>query len=457
MGAIRIKTEIPGPRSKELQLRREKAVPRGPFHVTPIYIASAKGSLVEDVDGNRFIDFAAGIGVLNIGHTAPEVVAAVEEQAKLFTHACFHVTPYEVYVRLAERLNGIAPVDGQAKTLLVNTGAEGVENAIKIARAYTERPAIVCFEDAFHGRTLLALSVTSKIVPYKAGFGPFAPEVYRVPFAYCYRCSYNLSHPSCGVYCATHLEDAFRRYVEPEAVAAIVVEPVLGEGGFVVPPLDFFTALQEVCRKHGILIIADEVQTGMGRTGRLFASEHYGLRPDLVVASKSLAAGLPLAAVIGRADIMDAPGVGGLGGTFGGNPLSCQAALAALDLLEEQGFLDKADQIGAKALARAQKWKEQFSLVGDVRGLGAMVGIELVKDKATKEPAKEAAGRVSSLAYESGLLTITAGTYGNVLRTLMPLTIEDDELEEGLDVLEGALAQADGELKEEQLKRGFIG
>lgn len=446
MGAIRIQTKIPGPRSRQLQERREKAVPRGPFHVTPVYIARAKGASVEDVDGNRFIDFAAGIGVLNVGHTTPEVVAAVEEQVKLYTHACFHVTPYEVYIRLAERLNGLTPVDGETKTLLVNTGAEGVENAIKIARAYTGRPAIVCFEDAFHGRTLLALSVTSKIVPYKAGFGPFAPEVYRVPFAYCYRCSYNLSHPSCDLYCATHLEDAFRRYVEPEAVAAIVVEPVLGEGGFVVPPPDFFRVLQDVCRKHGILIIADEVQTGMGRTGRLFASEHYGLRPDLLVASKSLAAGLPLAAVTGRADIMDAPGVGGLGGTFGGNPLSCQAALAALDLLEKPGFLDKACQVGAKALARAQKWKERFSLVGDVRGLGAMVGIELVKDKATKEPAKEAAGRVSSLAYERGLLTITAGTYGNVLRTLMPLTIEDDELEEGLDVLEGAIAQADGEL-----------
>ncbi len=447
MGAIRIETEIPGPRSRELQARREKAVPRGPFHVTPVYIARAKGALVEDVDGNRFIDFAAGIGVLNIGHTTPEVVAAVEEQVKLYTHACFHVTPYEVYIRLAERLNRIAPVDGETKTLLVNSGAEGVENAIKIARAYTERPAILCFEDAFHGRTLLALSVTSKIVPYKAGFGPFAPEVYRVPFAYCYRCSYHLSYPSCELHCATHLEDAFRRYVEPEAVAGIVVEPILGEGGFVVPPPDFFRALQEVCRKHGILVIADEVQTGMGRTGRLFASEHYGLRPDLVVVSKSLAAGLPLAAVVGRADIMDAPGVGGLGGTFGGNPLSCRAALAALDLIEERSFLEKAGRIGAKALARAQKWKERFALVGDVRGLGAMVGIELVKDKATKEPAKEAAGRVSTLAYEHGLLTITAGTYGNVLRTLMPLTIEDDELEEGLDVLESALAQADGELK----------
>ncbi len=447
MGAIRIETQIPGPRSKELQARREKAVPRGPFHVTPVYIARAKGAMVEDVDGNRFIDFASGIGVLNVGHTAPEVVSAVEEQATRYTHACFHVTPYEVYVRLAERLNQVAPVDGEAKTLLVNTGAEGVENAIKIARAYTDRPGIVCFEDAFHGRTLLALSVTSKIVPYKAKFGPFAPEVYRVPFAYCYRCSYNLSYPACELHCATHLEDAFRRYVEPQAVAAVVVEPVLGEGGFVVPPPDFFRVLQQVCRKHGILVIADEVQTGMGRTGRLFASDHYGLRPDLLVASKSLAAGLPLAAVVGRSEIMDAPGVGGLGGTFGGNPLSCQAALAALDLIESRGFLDRAEAIGAKAHSRAEKWKERFQLVGDVRGLGAMVGIELVVDRASKEPAKEAANRVSQLAYQRGLLTITAGTYGNVLRTLMPLVIGDEELEEGLSVLESALAQVDQELQ----------
>jgi 4-aminobutyrate aminotransferase/(S)-3-amino-2-methylpropionate transaminase len=447
MGAIQIKTEIPGPCSRELHARREKAVPRGPYNSTPIYISHASGAVVEDVDGNRYLDFAGGIGVLNVGHTHAEVVSGVTDQAKLFTHACFHATPYEVYISLAEKLNALAPIDGDKKTLLVNSGAEGVENAIKIARAHTGRSAVVCFEDAFHGRTLLALSLTSKIVPYKSGFGPFAPEVYRVPYAYCYRCSYNLTYPSCKLACATGLEDAFRRYVEPEAIAAVVVEPVLGEGGFIVPPKDYFGVLQNVCRKHGILVIADEVQSGMGRTGRYFASEHYELRPDMVVSSKSLAAGMPLAAVIGRSDVMDAPIVGGLGGTFGGNPLSCRAALAALEALRGEGLLERAEAIGARVVDRGSQWLERFKLVGDVRGLGAMVGIELVKDRESKAPANEETQRVAALAAERGLLTITAGTYGNVVRTLMPLVIRDEELEEALDVLESVLEIVERERK----------
>jgi len=441
MGAIRMQTQIPGPRSRELHSLRDKVVPRAPYHATPVYIARGEGALVEDVDGNRFIDFAGGIGVLNVGHSAPAVVEAIREQAGRFTHGCFHVTPYELYLRVAEKLAAVAPISGPRKVLLVNSGAEGIENAVKIARAFTKRPAVVCFEDAFHGRTLLTLTLTSKIAPYKAGFGPFAPEVYRAPYAYCYRCSYNLAYPECGVYCATHLEDAFRRYVEPDSVAAVLVEPVLGEGGFVVPPPDYFHRLVEVCRRHGILIIADEVQTGFGRTGRMFASEHYGLEPDLLVASKSIAGGLPLAAVVGRAEVMDAPGVGGLGGTFGGNPVACAAALAVLETMEELRLLERAQAIGARALGRARAWKEKYPLVGDVRGLGAMVGIELVKNRESKEPAKEAAQKVNQLACERGLLTITAGTYGNVLRTLMPLVINDDQLEEGLDVLESTLAE----------------
>jgi 4-aminobutyrate aminotransferase/(S)-3-amino-2-methylpropionate transaminase len=368
-------------------------------------------------------------------------VDAVRQQAERFTHACFHVTPYEVYLRLADKLNAVAPVEAPKKTLLINTGAEGIENAVKIARAYTKRQAILCFEDAFHGRTLLALSLTSKIAPYKAGFGPFAPEVYRVPFAYCYRCAYHLEYPSCDVLCATHLEDAFRRYVEPEAVAAVVVEPILGEGGFVVPPKEYFGILSEVCRRHGILLIADEVQTGIGRTGKLFACEHYDFQPDILVTSKSLAGGLPLAAVVGRAEVMDAPGPGGLGGTFGGNPVACAAALAALEAVERDGLLARAEAIGEKTLDRARAWKERFPVIGDVRGLGAMVGLELVKNRESKEPAKEAAQRVNQLAAERGLLTITAGTYGNVIRTLMPLVITDEQLAEGLDVLEGVLAE----------------
>ena len=445
MSAILVKTNIPGPRSKTLHSRREKAVPRGPYNVTPVYVAQAQGASLEDVDGNRLIDFAGGIGVLNVGHRAPEVVVAVQEQVERFTHACFHVTPYEVYLRLAERLNELAPIDGEKKTFLINSGAEGVENAVKIARSYTGRPAILCFEDGFHGRTLLALSLTSKVAPYKVGMGPFAPEIYRVPYAYCFRCSYNLSYPTCEIFCASHLEDAFRRHVQPESIAAVIVEPVLGEGGVVVPPTEYFQVLQEVCRKHGILVIADEVQTGIGRTGRLFASEHFGLRPDLLVSSKSLAGGLPLAAVVGKAAIMDAPNVGALGGTFGGNPLSCAAALAVLDIMEKGDLLKRSNEIGERVRHRANKWKERFRLVGDVRALGAMAGVELVTDRETKSPAKEATQRVAQLALERGLLTVTAGTYGNVIRTLMPLVIRDEELEEGLDVLEGALAEANEE------------
>ncbi len=442
MGAIALRTEIPGPRSVELHARREQAVPRGPFHVTPVYIERASGVIVEDVDGNRFMDFAGGIGVLNVGHTHQRVVAQIEKQAPLFTHACFHVTPYEVYIRLAEKLNELAPIDGKKKTFFVNSGAESVENAVKIARAFTGRPAVICFEDAFHGRTLLGLSLTSKIAPYKAGFGPFAPEVYRVPYAYCYRCAYNLTHPSCETFCATHLEDAFSRYVEPAAVAAVIAEPVLGEGGFVVPPENYFRELQKVCRRHGILIIADEVQSGMGRTGRFFASEHYGLRPDIILSSKSLASGLPLAAVIGRADIMDAPDVGGLGGTFGGNPIACQSALAVLEVLESENLLGRAEDIGRLVMARATTWKDRFPLVGDVEALAPWWGsswwkIERPRSRPRRQPIQSA-----RLPFQRGLITITAGTYGNVVRTLMPLVISDDELEEGLDVLESALESA---------------
>src|SRR5215470_14555599 len=316
MSTIQLRTQIPGPKSCALAARRDAAVPRGLSHATPLYVARAQDAWIEDVDGNRFLDFAGGIGCINTGHRNPAIVSAIQSQVEQFLHTCSQVTPYENYIRLAERLNQITPGKGAKKTILLNTGAEAVENAIKIARAYTGRAGVIAFEDAFHGRTMMALALTSKTHPYKAGFAPFPSDVYRIPYAYCYRCSYSLKYPSCDVYCARHLEDTFKRVVASEDVAAVIAEPVLGEGGFVVPPNEFFGIVMNICRKHGVLFIADEVQTGFGRTGALFASERYEIEPDILVTAKSIGGGLPLAAITGRTEIMDAPGHGGLGGTF---------------------------------------------------------------------------------------------------------------------------------------------
>src|SRR5262245_18280867 len=379
MPTIQLRTEVPGPRSRELMRRREAAVPRGPANALPVFVKEAKGAVVQDVDGNRLLDFAGGIGCLNVGHTNAAVVAAARAQLEQLTHGCFHVTPYELYVRVAERMNRLVPGDFPKKTMFVSTGAEAVENAVKIARAATGRPAVLAFEDGFHGRTLLALSLTSKIRPYKSGFGPFAPEVYRAPYGYCYRCAYNLEYPSCAVACVDALEDFFKRYVEAEKVAAVIVEPVLGEGGFVPAPPEFLPKLRKLTRDHGILMIADEVQTGFGRTGRQWAVEHSGVVPDILISAKSLAGGLPLAAITGRADVMDAPGVGGLGGTFGGNPVALAAADAVLDAFADGSLLSRARAIGEAFAARARGWRERLPLVGDVRGIGAMWGVELVK------------------------------------------------------------------------------
>jgi 4-aminobutyrate aminotransferase/(S)-3-amino-2-methylpropionate transaminase len=443
MSAIELLTEIPGPRSRALMARREAAVARGPYNATPIFVKEGRGARLLDVDGNRLLDFAGGIGCLNVGHANEAVVRAAAEQLRSFTHGCFHVTPYEPYVRLAERMNALVPGDFPKKTLFVNSGAEAVENAVKIARAATGRPAVLAFEDGFHGRTLLAMSLTSKVYPYKAGFGPFAPEVYRAPYGYCYRCSYNLSYPSCRLHCVDVLEDVFRRYVEAEQVAAVIAEPVLGEGGFVVPPKDWLPRLRELTTRHGILLIADEVQTGFGRTGRQWAVEHSGVVPDILIAAKSIAGGLPLSSITGRAEVMDAAGVGGLGSTFGGNPVSIAAAHAVLDELATGRLFARADAIGRAVSARAERWRDRFPLLGDIRGLGAMWGLELVRDRATREPAKEETTALARACYERGLVTITAGTYGNVVRTLMPLVITDDELAEGLGVLESALGSLD--------------
>jgi 4-aminobutyrate aminotransferase / (S)-3-amino-2-methylpropionate transaminase / 5-aminovalerate transaminase len=438
MATIQLKTSIPGPKSKALSERRSKAVPRGLSHATPIYVAKTEGAILEDVDGNRYIDLAGGIGCLNTGHRAPGVLTAIERQLDKFLHTCVQVTPYECYVRLAERLNEITPGKFPKKTLFVNTGAEAVENAVKIARAATGRPGIIAFEDAFHGRTMMALSLTSKTHPYKAGFQPFPGEVYRIPFAYCYRCSYSLTYPSCDLYCARHLEDTFKRVVAAEGVAAVIAEPVLGEGGFVAPPLDYFRTLVEICHKHGVLFIADEIQSGFGRTGALFASERYGIEPDILVTAKSIGGGLPLAAITGRAEIMDAPGPGGLGGTFAGNPVACEAALAVLDMFEQQDLNARAQSLGDHFQKRAREWQKRWPLIGEVRGLGAMQAVELVQSQDKREPASEETKQVTQYCYEHGVITISAGSYGNVIRLLMPLVITDAQMDEALDVLEGA-------------------
>jgi 4-aminobutyrate aminotransferase/(S)-3-amino-2-methylpropionate transaminase len=445
MKTIQIRTEIPGPKSRALMARREAAVARGTYHATPLFAARAEAAVIEDVDGNRFIDFAGGIGCLNIGHRAPRVLAAISEQLNNFLHLCFSVTPYESYIALAEKLNALTPGKFPKKTFLINSGAEAVENAVKIARAFTKRPAVICFEDAFHGRTLLTMSLTSKTHPYKTGFAPFASDIYRIPFAYAYRAQQGATAESFAHY----LEDAFKRVVAPESVAAVIAEPVLGEGGFIVPPQNYLRMLQDICRKHGIVFIADEVQSGIARTGKWFASEHFGIEPDLIAMAKSLGGGMPLAAVTGRAEIMDAPGVGSLGSTFAGNPLSCVAALAAIETIEKEGLLARSTAIGKRFEERAHAWQKKWPLIGDVRGLGGMCAIELVRNSAaaasgakndTREPAEAETRQIAQYCYEHGLITITAGTFNNVMRILVPLAITDDQFDEGIAVLEAALA-----------------
>jgi 4-aminobutyrate aminotransferase/(S)-3-amino-2-methylpropionate transaminase len=439
MNSICLKTSVPGPKSAALAKREAAAVARGVSQLTPIFVERAEGACIQDVDGNTFLDMAGGIGCLNVGQRDPGVTTALHEQVDRFLHTCFMVTPYESYIAVAEKLNQLAPGDSPKKTILLNTGAEAVENAVKIARAYTKRPAVICFEDGFHGRTLLALSLTSKAQPYKAGFAPFASDIYRVPYAYCYRCSYNLKYPGCQVHCATHLEDTFKRVVAAESVAAIIAEPVLGEGGFVTPPLEWLGIVRDICNRYGILLIADEVQTGFARTGKFFACEHYNVEPDLLLSAKSLGGGLPIAAVTGKAHIMDQTVPGSLGGTFGGNPLSCVAALAAIKAIEDNHLNDRAMLLGDRFRKRAHEWQRKFSFIGDVRGIGAMQAFEIVKTDGSQTADAETTKRITRYSYEHGVILVTAGTYSNIIRLLMPLVVTDEQLEEALDVIEAAL------------------
>jgi 4-aminobutyrate aminotransferase / (S)-3-amino-2-methylpropionate transaminase / 5-aminovalerate transaminase len=446
---IQLVTAIPGPRSQALTARRQQAVPRGVPATTPIAVVQADNAVVTDADGNRLIDFGGGIGVVNAGHRHPRVVEAVRQQLDHFTHVCFPVSMYEPYIELAEKLNRLTPGSHPKKTFFVNSGAEAVENAIKAARRFTGRQAIVCFEHGFHGRTYMGMTLTAKVNPYKQGFGPFAPEVYRIPFPYCYRCecggkAAGRQGGKCGMADRTYLDHLFAGVVDPGSVAAIIIELELGEGGFIPAPVEYIQTLAQFARDHGILFIADEIQTGFGRTGKLFACEHYGLVPDLITTAKSLAGGLPLAAVTGRADVLDAAQPGGLGGTYGGNPLACAAALAVLEVMETEQIAERGAKIGEKLRSRFTAWQGKYPAIGDVRGLGAMVAMELVKDRETRAPNKELTGKFQAEALKRGVILLSAGTLGNVIRVLVPLTVEDAVLEEGLSAMEAALAAAVG-------------
>ena len=434
-----MRTGVPGPRGQELAERRARYVPRGIGTSVPTFAARGQGALLEDVDGNRYIDFAGGIGVMNVGHANAEVVAAVREQAERYFHTCFHVMMPPVYVELAQRLSEITPGSFAKKTMFANSGAEAVENAVKIARYATGRPGVISFDYGFHGRTLLGMALTGKVMPYKYGFGPQAPEVYHVPSPYCYRCPCGLEKARCGLECMGLLRQTLRSRVAPDKVAGVLIEPVQGEGGFIVIPTEYLLALRDLCREEGIPLIVDEVQTGFGRTGKLFAIEYAGVEPDILVLAKSLAAGLPLSAVVGRAEMMDAPHVGGLGGTYGGNPLACAAGLKVIEIMQRDDLPARGKALGEVVYARFLEMHERYPIVGDVRGLGAMVAIELVKDRQTKEPAAKETSAIMAAAYQRGLVLIKAGMFDNVIRVLVPLVATEDQVREGMDILEAAI------------------
>lgn len=426
--------------TNELLKRRQTAVPKGVFNVTSIFADVATGATITDIEGNEYIDFASGIGVNNVGHCHPKVVDAIKEQADKLLHSCFHVVQYEGYVELAEHLNDLTPGDHDKMTGLFNSGAEAVENAVKVARSATGRPAIMATQSGFHGRTLLASSLTAKVMPYKAGFGPYAPEVYRIPYAYCYRCQVGCEYPSCNMKCAELLRKRFVDLVDPASIAAVIMEPVAGEGGFIVPPKEYFPRIKEICEEFGILFIADEVQTGVGRTGKMFAIEHWDVIPDLITSAKSLGGGMPISACTGRAELMDAPQIGGLGGTYGGNPVSCAASLASLKVVESENLCQRSAELGVKVKSIFEDWAKNFDCIGEVRGLGSMLAMELVHDRETKTVAPDLAKAMVVECEKNGLITLSCGNGGNVIRTLMPLVISDDELERGLNIMEAAFA-----------------
>jgi 4-aminobutyrate aminotransferase/(S)-3-amino-2-methylpropionate transaminase len=435
---VKLQTAIPGPKSIEILEQRNKYVPKGISNNCNSFVKKAQGALVEDVDGNVYIDFAGGIGTINVGHSHPRVVRALQEQASQFIHTSFNVMMYESYINLAEKLAKLAPGDFDKQVAFFNSGAEAVENAVKIARKYTKRQGIISFTRGFHGRTLMTMTMTSKVKPYKFGFGPFAPEVYKAPYPYVYRRPEGMSEQQYSDMIIEQFETFLLAEVAPETIAAVVMEPVQGEGGFIVPDTAFVKRIREICTQYGILFVADEIQTGFARTGKTFAIEHFDVVPDLMTISKSMGAGVPISGVIGRADIMDAAEVGEIGGTYSGNPLGCRAALTVLDIIESENLNDRAVKIGARVIEKMNLLANRFECIGDVRGLGAMIAMELVKDRQSKTPDKEGVSKIVKAAGERGLLLLSAGLQGNVIRFLMPLTITDDQLEEGLQILEEA-------------------
>lgn len=435
MPTINLVTEIPGPKSRAIVARREAATPRGAAKLTPVVVERAQGAALFDADGNTLLDFAGGIGVLAVGHCPENVVNAITDQAERLLHLCAIVGTYEAYVRVAELLNEVTPGDHPKKTILLNSGAEAVETAVKIARAHTGRPAIIVFEGGYHGRTNLTLAMTSKYSLFKKGFGPFAPEIYRLPFPNVYRRPAHMTEDEYIDDAIWRLENGLIAQVDPSAVAAIVVEPVQGEGGFVPAPARFLQRIRELCTEHGIVMVADEIQCGFGRTGRLFACEHYGIVPDLITTAKSLAAGMPLSAVTGRADIMDGPHPGGLGGTYSGNPLACVAAIEAIGMIRQPSFLQRAEQVGARIRRHLVQLQAEVPLIGDVRGLGPMLVMELVTDPITKAPAMQENALIPVEALKRGLVIIRAGLYSNCIRFLPPLNITDDQIDEGMGIV----------------------
>lgn len=441
MGTINLQTDIPGPKSKAVIDRAGGVIAEALTIHAPVVIDRGEGAAITDIDGNTLLDFSGGLGCHIVGYSHPKVVEAVRQAAARFSHTDFSVIPYESYVELAERLVRLTG-GGERRVFLANSGAEGVENAVKIARAATGRPAILCFEGGFHGRTLLTMSLTSRHSPYKTGFGPFAPEIYRLPYPY----SYRSAHPEdAGAMALEAIDRAFTTLVDPQTVAAAIVEPVQGEGGFVVPTPDFLPGLQELLRSHGILVISDEIQTGCGRTGTFLASDQLGLEPDLVTLGKSLASGYPLSAVVGRAEVMDAPGDSTIGGTYVGNPVACAAANAVLQVIEDEGLLDRAEQVGKQIRSRWEEVARDVEQIGEVRGVGAMIGVEFVEDRETKAPYKQLVSDIVTATTERGVVSVSCGIYKSVLRHLMPLVITDEQLAEGLDVLaETAVAASRG-------------
>jgi len=433
----------PGPKSKALVEKRNDLIPPGVYLVQPITIAESKGSVMKDVDGNTYIDFTSGIGVTSLGHCVDEIVETVSGQAAKLIHSCIHVVNYEPYLDLAKKLTEVTPGSFKKRAIMLNSGSEAVENAVKIVRQHTGRPGIISFENSFHGRTYMALTLTGKWDPYKVGFGPFVPGVHFTPFAYCYRCPFHLEYPGCGLHCVHHIEKSvLKTQIPPDQVGAIISEPIQGEGGFIAPPDEYFKEIKKICDAHGIMLIIDEIQTGFARTGKMWAIEHYGVEPDLMTMAKAIASGLPLSAVVARDELMKDIYPGSLGGTYGGNPIACATALKVLELIEREKVIEQAAALGKKLQKRLDEFYDRYEVIGDVRGKGPMLAMELVKDRKTKEPNPEAASKVMKSCLGAGLLTLKAGLYGNCIRLHPPLTIGDDLLEKGLAIMEEAFKKA---------------